>query len=221
VDLMRRCFAFHISGDQHLGAVAQYGLDDWRDSSVAFCVPSIVNYYPRQWLPLRPAIRALEGPIPNLGDFAEGFGNKITMYTYANPTAFPAPLTNLAASASGHGLVRFDKATRHITMECWPRGVDVTQSGAKQYPGWPITIDQLDNYGRKPVAWLPEVEAPAGISRPVVQVVDERGGEVVYTLRARTPRFKPWVFAEGSYRVQIGEPPDRVITLTGQRSRKP
>ena len=99
--------------------------------------------------------------------------------------------------------------------------MDVTQPGAKQYPGWPITIDQWDNYGRKPVAWLPEVEAPAGITTPVVQVVDERSGEVVYTLRAKTPRFKPWVFAEGSYRVQIGEPPDRVITLTGQRSRQP
>ena len=99
---MRRCFAFHISGDQHLGCVAQYGLDDWRDASVAFCVPSIVNYYPRKWLPTDPAARPLEGALPNLGDYTEGLGNKLTMFTYANPTAFPAPLTNLAASASGH-----------------------------------------------------------------------------------------------------------------------
>jgi hypothetical protein len=40
------------------------------------------------------------------------------------------------------------------------------------------------DYGRKPVAWLPEVEAPAGSSTPVVQVADEHSGEVVYTLRA-------------------------------------
>ena len=220
VELMRRCFALHISGDQHLGVVAQYGTDDWRDSSYAFCVPSIVNYYPRQWLPLAPAARAVEGPLPNLGDYTEGFGNKITMLTYANPTAFPAPLDDLAASASGHGVVRFDKPTRKITMESWPRGVDVTQPGARQYPGWPITIDQLDNFGRKPVAWLPEVEAPPGIADPVVQVVDERSGEVVYTLRARTKHFKPWVFAEGSYTVRIGEPPARMVTLRGQRSVK-
>jgi hypothetical protein len=218
---MRRCFAFHLSGDQHLGCVAQYGVDDWRDASVAFCVPSIVNYYPRKWLPLDPPARPVDGPLPNLGDYTEGFGNKLTMFTYANPTAFPAPLTNLAASASGHGLVRFDKETRKITIECWPRGVDVTQPGAKQYPGWPITIDQLDNYGRKPVAWLPEVEAPAGIATPVLQVVDERTGEVVYTLRAKTPRFKPWVFAEGSYTVRIGEPPARMRILKAQRSAKP
>ena len=221
VELMRRSFALHISGDQHLGVVAQYGADDWRDSGYAFCVPSIVNYYPRQWLPLGPAARAVKGPLPHLGDYTEGLGNKITMLAYANPTAFPAPLDDLAASASGHGVVRFDKQTHKITMESWPRGVDVTRPGARQYPGWPITIDQLDNYGRKPVAWLPEVEAPPGITAPVVQVVDERSGEVVYTLRARAPRFKPWVFAEGSYTVRIGDPPARMVTLRAQRSVKP
>lgn len=57
-------------------------------------------------------------------------------------------------------MVRFDRPTRQITIECWPRGVDVTQPGATQYPGWPITARQLDNDGRQPVAWLPEVEAP-------------------------------------------------------------
>ena len=221
VDLMRRCFAFHICGDQHLGCVAQYGLDDWRDANLAFCVPSIVNFYPRKWLPVSPAVHALDGPLPNLGDYTEGFGNKLTMFAYANPTAFPAPLTNLAASASGYGLVRFDKVTRKITIECWPRGVDVSEAGARQYLGWPITIDQLDNYGRKPVAWLPEVEAPAGITNPVVQVTDERNGEVVYTLRAKTPRFRPWVFGEGRYTVTIGEPSARLKTLLHQQAMKP
>ncbi len=217
VDLMRRCFAFHICGDQHLGCVAQYGVDDWRDASLAFCVPSIVNYYPRQWLPLAAPERSIDGPLPHLGDYTEGFGNKLTMYAYANPTAFPAPLTNLAASASGHGLVRFDKATRKITLECWPRGVDVTQPGARQYPGWPITINQLDNYGRRPIGWLPEIEAPAGMTNPVVQVWDERNGELIYTLRTKSAAFKPWVFGEGTYTVRIGEPPSRVTTRTGQR----
>ena len=221
VDLMRRCFAFHICGDQHLGCVAQYGVDDWRDASLAFCVPSIVNYYPRQWLPLEAPERSIDGPLPHLGDYLEGFGNKFTMVAYANPTAFPAPRTNLAASASGHGLVRFDKTTRKITIECWPRGVDVTQPDAQQYPGWPITIDQLDNYGRRPLGWLPEIEAPTGMTNPVVQVRDERNGELVYMLRTTSARFKPWVFAEGTYTVHIGEPPSRMTTRTGQRIVRP
>ena len=36
-------------------------------------------------------------------------------------------------------------------MECWPRNVDITDSKAKQYPGWPLTIAQTDNY--KPRSW--------------------------------------------------------------------
>ena len=84
-----------------------------------------------------------------------------------------------------------------------------------------MTFNQLDNYGRRPVAWLPEVEAPAGITNPVVRVVDERSGELVYTLRSRTARFKPWVFAEGSYTVKIGEPPARMKVLKAQHSVKP
>ena len=203
VELMRRCFAFHICGDQHLGCVAQYGLDDWRDGNVAFCVPSIVNYYPRKWLPLDPVAHPIAGPLPNLGDYTEGFGNKLTMLTYANPTAFPAPLTNLAASASGHGLVRFDKQTRKITVECWPRGVDVTQPGAMQYPGWPMTFTQEDNYARPAAGWLPRVKCNR--ENPVVQVVDEATGEVVYTLRIAGREFSPKVFRAGTYTLRVGE----------------
>jgi hypothetical protein len=203
VELMRRSFAFHVCGDQHLGCVAQYGLDDWRDASLAFCVPSIVNYYPRKWLPLDPPARALEGPLPNLGDYTEGLGNKLTLFAYANPVAFPAPLTNLAASASGHGLVRFDKHSRRITLECWPRGVDVTQAGAKQYPGWPMTFAQEDNYGRAAVAWLPRLRCNE--ENPVVQVVDETSREVVYTLRIRGREFSPKVFRAGAYTLRVGE----------------
>jgi hypothetical protein len=221
LEIIRRCFAFHVCGDQHLGCVVQYGVEDWRDASVAFCVPSIVNFYPRKWLPLDPPVRNTEGAVPHLGDYTEGFGNKLTMFAYANPAAFPAPLDNLAASASGHGLVRFDKQTRKITIECWPRGVDVTQPGAKQYPGWPLTFDQRDSYGRQPVAWLPEVEGPADIPQPVVQVIDERTGELVYALRVQSPRFKPWVFADGLYTVRIGEPPDRLTTQSGLRGETP
>lgn len=205
VDLMRRCFAFHISGDQHLAVVAQYGVDEWRDASFAFCVPSITNYYPREWQPAGPPANAIKGPLPHLGDYTEGFGNKLTMYAYANPTAFPAPLDNLAASASGYGLVRFDKPTRKITIECWPRGVDATKSGAAQFTGWPITVSQEDNYGRKPVAYLPALRIE-GMEDSVVQVIDEATNAVVYTIRINGTSFRPKVFKSGPYTVKVGEP---------------
>ena len=69
-------------------------------------------------------------------------------------------------------------------MECWPRNVDMTAAGAKPYPGWPMTIGQADNYGRRAAAHLPALKV-AGMEDPVVQVVDESSGEIVYTLRIK------------------------------------
>lgn len=221
VDLMRRCFAFHISGDQHLAVVAQYGVDDWRDGGFAFCVPSITNYYPREWQPLNPPANPIKGALPLLGDFTEGFGNKLTMFAYANPTTYPAPLDNLAASASGYGLVRLDKAARKITIECWPRGVDATKPAARQFTGWPVTVSQEDNYGRRASAYLPSLRIE-GMDDPVVQVVDEASGEVVYTLRINGTTFRPKVFKAGTYTVRVGEPgTPKLKVLKGVKSLPP
>ena len=90
-----------------------------------------------------------------------------------------------------------------MTFICWPRNIDVSAKGAKPYPGWPFTFNQIDNYGRKAVGHLPSLE----ISKPdqVVQVIEERSGQVVYTLRTKGQSFQPKVFAKGSYTVKVGE----------------
>ncbi|MFB3066556.1 MAG: VIT domain-containing protein [Planctomycetota bacterium] len=41
---------------------------------------------------------------------------------------------------AGYGLIRFKKGEGTVTFECWPRSADVTQPGARQFPGWPRTI---------------------------------------------------------------------------------
>ena len=48
---IRRCFAVHIAGDQHLGTIFHHGIDDWEDACYSFCVPSIANLYLRWWDP--------------------------------------------------------------------------------------------------------------------------------------------------------------------------
>ena len=90
-----------------------------------------------------------------------------------------------------------------MTFVCWPRNVDVSAKDAKPYPGWPFTFNQLDNYGRKAAAHLPVLE----INKPdqVVQVLEEKSGEVVYTLRIKGKTFQPKVFAQGAYTVKVGE----------------
>jgi hypothetical protein len=207
---IRRFFGFHIAGDQHLATVIHHGINSWEDACWSFGVPSIVNYYGRWWWPLEaPLNHDPDSPLPFTGRYYDGFGNKLTMCAYANPT----PHNH---NAAGYGLVRFRKSTREITIECWPRQVDVTTTDARQYPGWPITIRQEDNYGRDPIAWLPTLQWQ-GPPDPVVQVVDETLGEVVYTIRINGTRWRPKVFREGTYTIRIGEG-DLVKVLRGVES---
>ena len=99
--------------------------------------------------------------------------------------------------------------------ECWPRNVDITDAGTRQYPGWPKTIRQEDNYSRKAAAWLPELKI-SGQADPVVSIINEKSGEVVYTLRIKGTSYRPKVFSGGAYTIRIGEG-GRVKTVKGVR----
>jgi hypothetical protein len=205
VEAIRKSFAFHIAGDQHLATVIHHGVEEWNDSMYSFCVPSIVNYYPRKWLPeQRKGIR-IETPLEHTGEYLDGFGNHVTMYAYVNPDKARANKYGgeWGGSADGYGLVRFNIKDRTIRMECWPRGVDVTRDNAPQYVGWPITISQEDNYARKAVAYLPMLKFSNAIN-PIVQVIDESNGEIVYTLRIKGNSFRPKVFRKGTYTIKMG-----------------
>ncbi len=205
VKALRKAFAFHYAGDQHLATIFHHGVDEWRDSIVSFCVPSIANLYLRWWDPVEPGLNREPGQQPHLGDHRDGFGNRVTCYAVANPKKKPNGGTKLTTRAAGFGIVRFNKATRKITMECWPRNIDIAARDVKPYPGWPLTIDQLDNYARKAVAWLPELRI--SVPSQVVKVITEPGGELVYALRVRGTTFRPKVFAPGNYTLEIGEGP--------------
>jgi len=207
---LRRCFALHIAGDQHLATVIHHGVNSWEDSGYSFCVPSIVNYYGRWWWPLEePQNRDPKSPLPFTGRFYDGLGNKVTMHAYANPTTENH-------NAAGLGIVRFNKPTREIKVACWPRHVDVTRADARQHPGWPVKIRQEDNYARNAIAYLPKIIVK-GQEDPVVQVVDEYLKEVVYTLRISGDTWRPKVFKEGTYTMRIGEG-DAVKVIKGVKS---
>ena len=204
---IRRCFAVHIGGDQHLATVFHHGINSWEDSIYSFCVPSIVNYYGRWWWPLEEPINHDDGnPLPFTGRYYDGFGNKLTMHAYANPRTDNN-------NAAGFGIIRFRKSTREIVFECWPRHVDVTNPNTQQYPGWPITIQQEDNYQRQPLAWLPTLVVQ-GQDDPVVQIIDEATGDIVYTLRINGSTWRPRVFREGTYTIRVGEG-EKIKEFTG------
>jgi hypothetical protein len=102
----------------------------------------------------------------------------------------------------GYGLVRFNKATRKITFECWPR-FPRADGSRQQYAGWPITVATDQNDGRKVVGYLPELVIQ-GARNAVVQVVEDATGEILCTVRAAGDRFRPRVYRNGTYTVKVG-----------------
>ena len=202
---MRKAFALHIAGDQHLGSTIQYGVDDWYDAGFAFCVPAISNVWPRRWFPEEPGKNREPGSPKYTGDFLDGFGNKITVHAVSNPVFTGKKPSNLYDRATGYGIVRFNKTTRDITIECWPRFTDPADPSAGQYTRWPVKINQMENYNRKAVAYLPEIVVE-GMVNPVIRVIEEATNEMVYTLRITGNTFRPKVFSEGKYTLKIGDP---------------
>jgi hypothetical protein len=202
VKALRKAHAFHYAGDQHLATVFHHGVEEFGDANYSFCVPSIANLYLRWWEPETPGGNRKAGQGPIYGEHLDTFGNHVTCLAVANPSKEPNGGDKLTTRAAGFGLVRFNKRTREITMECWPRNVDISAPNATPYPGWPITINQTDNYGRKAVAHLPVLKIK-GVKNPVVKVIDETTGEWIYALRIKGDIFQPKVFKKGIYTVEV------------------
>jgi hypothetical protein len=212
---LRKAYAPHISGDQHLATILHYGVDEWNDAGLAFGVPSIANFYPRSWLPLEPGQNRAPAAPEYTGEYLDGLGNHITVHAAANPGQEtgrePAALHD---KMPGYGIVRFNKSKRSVTFECWPRYADIETD--EQYSGWPLTFALEDNYGREPTAHLATLEL-RGIENPVLQVFKSgRPPELVYALRVEGSNIRPWVYEYGSYTVHIGEPgTDKMKTVRG------
>jgi hypothetical protein len=90
-------------------------------------------------------------------------------------------------------------------------------STGEQFPGWPITVRNDDNDGRRPAAWLPELVID-GSDRAMVQVIAEADGEILYTTRVRGNRLQPHVFSEGSFTVKVGRDRPTSTSLTRLRA---
>jgi hypothetical protein len=202
---VRKAFAVHIAGDQHLGSTIQYGVEAWKDAGWALCVPSISNYWPRRWFPKTPGANRRATDPPYAGDFRDGFGNRISVRAVVNPYQTGLKPEALHDRAAGYGIARFNRDTRRISLECWPRSAGPDAVGTKPYPGWPVVVSQAENYGKKPFGFLPTLRF-RDLADPVIQVVEEKNGETVYTLRVKGNAFQPMVFAAGRYRVNAGEP---------------
>ena len=134
------------------------------------------------------------------------------MLAYANPE----DISDERKRSDGFGIARFNKTTDQITFECWPRFSKVEDGEQAQFPGWPITIDRKANDGRKTAGYLPEIRFKDGADH-VVQVVEERTGDVLYTQRSRHGRFRPRVFTQGTFEIRVGKDLPQWTLCTGQQ----
>ena len=206
---LRRALATHLCGDQHLGVVVKHGIETFRDGPYAFTNPALVNtVYGRWWWPEDEQAGGgapIPGPLPWTGDYEDGLGNKITMMAYANPQyATKAQLMEHRESrGDGYGLIRFHKPERSIAFECWPRFSDPREGDQAQFAGWPIRFMMEENDGRKPIGYLPTIRSEQ--DDPVIQVVHEESGEIVYTRRVLGREFKAPVYRRGNYIIKVGE----------------
>ena len=205
VQIIRKGFAFHIAGDQHLGSFIQYGLDDFGDSGYAFAGPALNNIWPRRfWPSVDSSKHTYENPAYT-GNHIDGFGNKMTVKAIANPHNMHKEPAILHNRAVGYGIVVFNKKDRTIKTECYRRFDDPLAEGS-QYPGWPQTVAQEENYARKAKGYLPEVRVK-GVENPVIQIINEETKDLEYVIRIPGQTFLPKVFDTSIiYTVKVGDP---------------
>jgi hypothetical protein len=209
---LRKAWAPHLCGDQHLAVLVQHGVESYRDGPFAFTSPAIVNtIYGRWWRPEneKPGLRPISNsPLPWTGDFKDGLGNKITMHAYANPEN----RQNELKRADGFGVARFNKRNRTMTFECWPRFAKVTDGDKAQFAGWPVTVKMSHNDGRKIMGWLPKLVFPK--KNQVVQIKNLKTEEILYTVRINGNTFQPKVYSMDPHEVRHGKngPENQLLT---------
>ena len=196
--MMRRGFAFHVCGDQHLGSTVQYGVDDYRDAAWAFCLPAVANTWPRRWYPPEPGLNRTEGGPSYTGDFQDGFGNRVSVEAVANPARSGREPTNLHDRMPGYGIIRMDLDDGDVVFECWPRWEDPARDGAEQYPGWPVEFALAENMGT-PTGYLVDVPPQAAH----VRVFDMTTGDIAFVRALWSSESRLPVYGEGPYDVEF------------------
>ena len=212
VDILRRGFVFHVAGDQHVPSIVQYGIDEFHDAGWCYVTPAIAVGYSRWFRPDELGIPVVNRPdhgYPNTGEYTDGFGNLNYVYAIGNPVNFTPDKNRFELAqikSSGYGMVIFNSAQRTITMESWRFLADLKNpQKADQHPGWPLTISQFDNYGRKAVAYLPTLKIN-GEPDPVVEIFNQKTGDLEYSVRIKGNEFDPKVFSNDAFSIRIGYP---------------
>ncbi|GGZ39168.1 hypothetical protein GCM10007049_35650 [Echinicola pacifica] len=209
--IVRRASAFHINGDQHIPFLVQYSIDEDRDGPWTFCTPAISTGYPRWCEPDHVNMPFSDRPLhnlPNTGVYRDVFGNRNYIYATGNPLPQlpkePNRYKMAEAKASGFGIITMDQSMRTIKMEAIRFLANLDAPSAENtFPGWPLTIQQLDCDGRKPLGYLPKVSCKE--PNQLVKIYKKSDGELIQAIRIRGKEYVPPVYQVDQYRIEVGE----------------
>lgn len=157
IDIIRPSMALHINGDQHLASLCQYGVKAQRDGNWSFCTPAIAVGYPRWWRADEVGMPHENRPkhgLPHTGEFLDGLGNKMYVYSVGNPEVASKRQRYERANqkGSGFGFVLIDTKKKTYTLNAYRFLCDPTDdSEENQFPGWPLVIHQSENRGQNRV----------------------------------------------------------------------
>lgn len=141
IRLLREARALVLAGDQHLGTLVRHGVDTFTDGVYQFTGPAVGSSWQRWWEP------------PELvKDWTDAFGNKVRVLAVANPKISFAEyrkhikgrgqgLGDRRLKSEGYGIVRVNRKSQDVVIECWPWNVDPTAAaGEQQFDGWPVRL---------------------------------------------------------------------------------
>lgn len=210
VQHLRKAFAPHLTGDQHLGLSLKHGVNEYDDAIYSFAAPSMLNIFPRIWDPLNQTDGHGDSEINPLGRYTDQHNNLLTVLAVANPEIYyqssePVDMPSKNDLGIGYGIVRVDTLNRQYSFEAWPANINPLDVQAKPYENWPVTFNQTDNDGRIPEGFL--LSRIAAVEEPVVQVFKEPENVLEYARRYSSAAVELPVFdREASYRVILSNP---------------
>ncbi|APS40582.1 alkaline phosphatase D family protein [Salegentibacter sp. T436] len=208
IKTIRKSYSLHLAGDQHLPSVSQYGVKNYQDGGYTFAVPALANSWPRRWWPS--IKQPIEGEPKYTGNHEDAFGNKMYVRAVANPSKTGLKPSNLYDWSPGYGVVSFDKNTRNVKMECWPRYVNPVKKPNGQFRGWPVTVHQLENNKPTTPFLLPTLKFK-GLKNPLVKIIDDKK-ETQLILRVNNEKFQPIMEREGIFALQVIDAAGNILT---------
>lgn len=138
LEALRDSSILFISGDQHMGAVIDV-YDSSNTNFTFFSVPAIANTWPRMWWPNNDGSN---NKYP-LGNYVDGFGNKIRVRAVANPNPDAPDPNTINHKSPGFGIVEFNKKGHKAILHAYPLYFN-SHATPLEFKGWPVKIKLKD-----------------------------------------------------------------------------